>query len=70
MKKIEIKSRWNELETFVLYLFSGRQFRIQVQTLFTLYFLMKSRILDEHSTASCFEPQKTVTFQHIHSQNV
>ena len=31
---------------------------------------MKSRILVENSTASCFESQKTVNFQHNHSLNV
>ena len=37
-----------------------------MKTLFTLFFLMKSRIFDfKKSTASCFESQKTVNFQHI-----
>ena len=50
----------------LLYLFSGRQFRFQIQTLFTqtLFFLTKSRILVENSTAPCFEAQETVNFHH------
>ena len=70
---LEIKRLRTKLEpfTFIFILRMNDSLdRIQIQTLFTLFFLMKSRLLVENSTGSSFESQKIVNFQHIYSQKV
>ena len=55
-----MKRLGTKLGIFTFIYFQDGQFRIKIQTLFTLSFLMKSRNLNEQSIASCFDSRKTV----------